>query len=126
MVLYCQVEKNMRLLSFLLLIILFVSCKKDKDQWAYGTVTSQGSCLGGAWLITIDNPDSEKYNFLCPYNPISSFYPPCASQVYIINLPAGLAMSGKKIRFSSWNIQLSCFSSTSAPNFIEASNISEQ
>lgn len=116
----------MRFYSFLLLTTLFISCKKDKDQWAYGTVTSQGSCLGGAWLITIDNPDSEKYPFLCTYDPISSFYPPCANQVYIVNFPASLAISGKKIRFSSWNIQPSCFSSTSAPNFIEASNISEQ
>jgi hypothetical protein len=117
----------MKLILLAISSFILFSCKKDASKTTVsGTVQQQEGCLPDSWLVAIDNPNSDKYSFIC-----KTFMPPsaslnCTNSIYIVNLPASMKQPGKKISFSGWNEQASCLSSRLAPRQVEALNIKEQ
>jgi hypothetical protein len=113
------------ILLIAVLSISFISCKKDKDSFATGTVTVKGSCFDDAWLIAIDNADPGKHKFLRASTiPTATFYN-CSNAVYI-RLPSTLAVSGTKIRFTWIATEASCLSYSEAPNHIQVKNLAKR
>ncbi|MGZ8523664.1 MAG: hypothetical protein ACXWV1_04505 [Chitinophagaceae bacterium] len=110
------------LFTFVLLLTL-ISCKKDNDNFTTGTVDIKAGCFTDSWLIAIDNPNPEKHSFLRNTAfPTATLYN-CSNAVFI-NLPASLAVPGKKIRFIYVDMQVSCLSYSEAPNHITVKNLS--
>jgi len=105
------------------LLFTFVSCKKDNDSLATGTVAIKGGCFTDSWLIAIDNPNPEKHAFLRNTAYPSGTLYNCSNAVFI-SLPASLAVTGRKIRFSFADMQASCLSYSEAPNHITVKNLS--
>lgn len=84
------------------LIMLAVSaCKKENQHPVQGTVLTVNS---GITVVAVENPDPNKYSFICsndmmiPEETINS----CTKNVFVLNLPGGLQVEGKKIQFSKY------------------------
>jgi len=111
------------ILFILVLLLTFISCKKDNDNFVTGTVDIKSGCFTDSWLIAIDNPNPEKHSFLRNTAfPTATLYN-CSNAVFI-NLPSSLAVTGRKIRFSYVDMQVSCLSYSEAPNHITVKNLS--
>lgn len=115
----------MKILFLFLLAIPFFSCEKDRDNSGSltGTVQVKGGCLQNTWLVAIDNPDADKYSFICDEPALTGTLYNCTNAVYITNLPQQVAQAGKKIRFSFRKEMPSCLSYSFAAAHIEAENI---
>jgi hypothetical protein len=111
----------MRIPALLLLVVLISSCTKQGDYYVSGVVMDGQGCYPGSRLVWIDHPLPGPYDFLCKDAPPSGMN--CGDAVYIMNMPASLAVTGQKVRFKGWTQKVSCFSSTTAPNHIEVEDI---
>ena len=110
-------------LFIFVLLLTFISCKKDNDNFVTGTVDSKAGCFTDSWLIAIDNPNPEKHSFLRNTAfPTATMYN-CSNAVFI-SLPSSLGVTGRKIRFSYVNMRGSCLSYSEAPNHITVKNLS--
>ncbi len=110
-------------LSIFVLLFAFLSCKKDKDNVATGTVDIKAGCFTDSWLIAIDNPNPERHAFLRNTAFPSGTIYNCSNAVFI-SLPPSLAVTGRKIRFFYVETQASCLSYSEAPNHITVKNLS--
>lgn len=95
----------MKYLYILIAVSLVTStgCKKDKKyEEVTATIVEKSGYGYVTYAAVVDNPDPKKYSFLCEIDPISSYWPQysCADHIFFKNLPASLAVVGKKIRFS--------------------------
>ncbi len=118
-----------KILVFFFLTAIFIGCTKSNNAFITGTVVAQPSCASNAWLVRIDNPQARLYSFLCSQETalISSALYNCGNSVFILNMPAALAVDVKKIKFSKWEDKgLWCFSSNLAPHHLEVADLSEQ
>jgi hypothetical protein len=112
----------MKILGLFLLLIVAVSCnKKEEDYYVYGTVVDGQGCYAGSRLVWIDHPLPVAYDFLCKDAPASGMN--CGNSVFVMDIPASLAVTGQKLMFRGWTTKVSCFSSTTAPNHIEVKDI---
>ena len=120
-------EKNTMqkaLFFILILVVSFMSCKKDNDNSITGTVQVKGGCFLDSWLVAIDNPDPAKHSFLRATSFATATLYNCSNAVFITLMPE-LAKAGTKIRFSGiTNYGVSCLSSSEAPNHITAEKMS--
>lgn len=119
----------MRYFLLITAILLICSCKKDElKQTVMATVQQKGGCFGNSWLVLIEDPDPDRYSFICktsmPPGSSSSFN--CTNSIYIVNLPASMAKLGTRISFSGWKELASCLSSSFAATHVEAYNIKER
>jgi hypothetical protein len=57
-------KKRICFILFSLLLVSFLSCKKDTEIVGTGTVIAQSGCYADTWLVAIDNPDFSKQPFL--------------------------------------------------------------
>ena len=117
----------MKYISFILVSLLLISCKKDEEKINItGIVAQKAGCGQNTWLVVIENPDPDKHTFLCKNEspPVSGYN--CTNSVYIVNMPASLAIAGKKISFSRWNELLSCLSASAASPHLEVFDMKEK
>lgn len=106
-----------------LLLAGFLSCKKDNDGVATGTVLNQNGCFSDYYLVVIDNPDYSKHSFLRP-----SVLSSCAtcfncSNSAFVQLASPFATPGTRIRFSYIESIPSCLSSSEAPGHVKVKNL---
>jgi hypothetical protein len=112
------------LILTMLLVSAFASCKKENDIIIDATLIQQSGCMPGAWLVDIADPNHSRHPFLCNQPPSPSSLD-CSNTVIILNVPSGLAQTGKKVRFSKWDDKgIMCFSSTQAPTHLEVYDLS--
>lgn len=114
----------MRYILIGLLLIAVLSCKKNNEDFVTGTVTDQSGCFGDSYLVAIDNPDFSKQPFLRP-----SVIPACVacyncSNSVFIRLSPSFNIPGTRIKFLYDDTQLSCLSSSEAPNHITVKKVS--
>ena len=114
----------MRQILFFIFAILFVgiSCSKNNDNFVTGRVEIKGGCFPDSWLVSIDDPNPEKQSFLRATVLAGTAYN-CSNAVFI-NLPSSLATQGTRIRFTYTGTEVSCLSSSEAPNHIKVKNLS--
>ena len=122
----CQ-SKNCSMKSlvyYLLISVLFISCKKDTNSEITGTVIRQGGAMPDFYQVEIDNPGNiSSYSFFCDK---SATMPPvgqynCRNSIFITNLPSSLKVIGAKIIFSKYkNLGANpIWSSTYVPRDVE-------
>jgi len=117
----------MKCFLFILSLSLLISCKKDEGKnYVAGVIVQKGGCGINTWLVAIENPDPNRQSFLCKNEPSPPIGYNCTNSVYIVNLPASLAIAGKKIGFSRWNELASCLSASAAPPHLEVFDITEK
>lgn len=93
-------------MKYLIILVLFcvfssLSCKKDSRPTVIVTIAEKSGFGVNLYAAIVENPDPAVHNFLCTLGasdpkPIYN----CTNAVYINNLPAALAVPGKKIKFS--------------------------
>ncbi|MBX3241005.1 MAG: hypothetical protein KIT80_15975 [Chitinophagaceae bacterium] len=89
-----------KILPILIAVTVF-GCKKENNHPVKGTVLTVNS---GITVVAVENPDPNKYSFICsndmmiPEETINS----CTKNVFVLNLPGGLQVEGKKIQFSKY------------------------
>jgi hypothetical protein len=108
------------------LLCLIGSCRKDKHEWVFATVTSQQGCFTNSRLVRIDHPDHKTLSFLCDTSVaiITGTFIHCGNAVVILDFPSSLSQDGTKIKFRRWKFYSpSCYSSSGAPNHVEAEDI---
>lgn len=96
----------MKYVYILLAICLFtaMACKKDAGPTITVTVTEKVSWgIDSAYAAIVDNPDPSIHKFLCTLGASEPkpFYN-CTNAVYIRNLPASLAVAGKRVTFQKY------------------------
>lgn len=116
-------KKVMRQTLFFISALLFLglSCSKNNDNFVTGRVEVKGGCFPDSWLVSIDNPNPEKYSFLRAAVLSGTAYN-CSNAVFI-SLPSSLTTTGTKIRFTYTGTEVSCLSSSEAPNHIRVKNL---
>ncbi|AXY72982.1 hypothetical protein D3H65_02920 [Paraflavitalea soli] len=120
----------MKYVYILLTVCLFSSMKCDKDgsNSVIVTVTEQSTFGDKPWACIVENPDLSKHGFLCsiPAGQSKPVYS-CADAVYIKNLPANLAVPGKRIIFYGYSDagQPALFSSINHAHELTVSNAQE-
>jgi hypothetical protein len=92
----------MKYLYILLAVCLFSSmkCSKDGPKGVIVTVAEKATFDNNTYACMVENPDLSKHSFLCSLDagaPRPTYN--CTNAIYIKNLPAGLAVPGKKIVF---------------------------
>jgi hypothetical protein len=120
------------LVSFLLIIALFIACKKDTDYPEItGTVISQTGASLNSYLVEIDTLDNHSsYSFFCENSvtmpPVGSYN--CRNSIFITNLPSTLKVNGMKIVFSKYkNLGANpLWSSTYVPRDVEVYDAREK
>jgi hypothetical protein len=112
----------MRYLLICLLLISFLSCKKENDEFITGTVIEAGGCFGDSFLVAIDNPDLSEHSFLRPAVICPACYN-CSNAVFI-SLSSSLRNPGARIKFLYTELQVSCLSYSEAPNHITVRKLS--
>lgn len=111
------------LLLIFILLLLSLSCTKNNDDFVTGRVEVKGGCFPDSWLVSVNNPDPKKYSFLSEAGIVSATAFNSSNAVFI-NLPSSFAATGTRIRFKYIEMQVSCFSSTMAPNHIKVKDLS--
>lgn len=89
------------LLSSAFLLVFSTGCKKSDQPLVVEATIEQ--VIGKEVFVRVHNTDSKKYSFLCEADPVITPNPmgiPCASGIFILNLPDVLIVEGKQIRFS--------------------------
>lgn len=116
-------KKAMRQTLFFIsaLLILGLSCSKNNDNFVTGRVEVKGGCFADSWLVSIDNPNPQKYSFLRA-TVLSGTAFNCSNAVFI-SLPLSLSSQGTRIRFTYTGTEISCLSSSEAPNHIKVKNL---
>lgn len=111
---------------FLIFTLLFLSlsCTKNNDDFVTGRVEVKGGCFSDSWLVSIDNPNPQKYSFLRA-TVLSGTAFNCSNAVFI-GLPSSLAATGTRIRFIYTGTEASCLSSSEAPNHIRVKNLARR
>ncbi|MFC0772839.1 hypothetical protein [Terrimonas alba] len=112
------------LLPIFTLLFLSLSCTKNNDDFVTGRVEVKGGCFADSWLVSIDNPDPDKYSFLRA-TVLSGTAFNCSNAVFI-NLPSSLGTTGTRIRFKYISTEVSCLSSSEAPNHIMVKNLARR
>lgn len=80
-----------------------IKCKKDARTAVTVTIVEKSGFGTNSYAAVVENPDPAKHNFLCTLG--ASEPKPmynCTNAVYITNLPANLAVTGKRIVFSHY------------------------
>jgi hypothetical protein len=104
--------------------IILTACTKEKNFVATGTVINNLGCFANTSMVEIDNPDPAKFSFICNENQPGLN---CKNAVFIMNMPAHLAVPGKKVTFSIWkDMGLQCLSSSYGAHHLEVMDIKEQ
>lgn len=105
-----------------------LSCRKDARPTVIVTIAEKSGFGVNIYAAIVENPDPAIHKFLCTLGasdpkPIYN----CTNAVYINNLPAALAVPGKKITFSNYkdNGQPLLFSSINHAHELEVSNPGE-
>lgn len=92
----------MKYLYILLAFCAFssVKCSKDGRPAVVVTVTEKSGFGTNIWAALVENPDPAKHKFLCTLGPNEPkpIYN-CTNAVYLKDLPANLAVAGKRIEF---------------------------
>ena len=114
----------MRIIFFTLVLGCFISCMKDNDGLATGTLIEQKGCFADSYLVAIDHPDFSNQPFLRPavFSACVACYN-CSNAVFI-RVPASFGVSGTRIKFSYVSSEISCLSSSEAPAHIIVKNLS--
>ena len=111
------------LYSFLLILCIPVlSCKKDQDNFATGTVIEKKGCFGDSFLVAIDDPDPSKHKFLRATIQSCAACYNCSNAAFL-HLSPPFTTTGTRIRFSFTGTETSCLSSSEAPEHITVKNI---
>jgi hypothetical protein len=110
-----------RLIS--LLLIFFLSCKKDNDGSATGTVIEKSGCFADSYLVAIQNPNPSNQPFLRPTVLSCAACYNCSNAVFI-RLSTDLSNPGTRIKFQYNDTQASCLSSSEAPVHITVKKLS--
>lgn len=120
-------------MKYLIILILFcvfssLSCKKDSRPTVIVTIAEKSGFGANLYAAIVENPDPAVHNFLCTLGtsdpkPIYN----CTNAVYINNLPAALAVPGKKIKFANYkdNGQPLLFSSINHAHELAVTNPTE-
>ena len=112
--------------NLLLFIFLFMfttlSCKKENSLLVSGIVVESKGCLPDSWLVAILDPDFSKHPFLHPTVLDCAACYNCSNSVFI-SLNPELAVPGTKIRFEYDQTEVSCLSSSEAPEHIRVKEI---
>jgi hypothetical protein len=115
-----------------LCLLAFTACKKDKKSSQVTVTIAVKSGFGinsNTYAAVVENPDPAVHSFLCviPANQQPGPTYSCANAVYINNLPANLAVPGKKVTFSHWkdNGQPALFSSINHAHELEVHDARE-
>ncbi len=112
--------------NLLLFIFLFMfttlSCKKENSLLVSGIVVESKGCLPDSWLVAILDPDFSKHPFLHPTVLDCAACYNCSNSVFI-SLNPDLAVPGTKIRFEYDRTEVSCLSSSEAPEHIRVKEI---
>lgn len=112
--------------NLLLFIFLFMftrlSCKKENSLLVSGIVVESKGCLPDSWLVVILDPDFSKHPFLHPTVLDCAACYNCSNSVFI-SLNPDLAVPGTKIRFEYDRTEVSCLSSSEAPEHIRVKEI---
>jgi len=95
------------LISYLLISILFIGCKKETTYPEItGTVFNQPGEFSNYYIVEIDNVNSQtSYPFFCTGTNVPIMPPPyqnCRNAIFITNLPDSLRVHGMKIVFSRY------------------------
>lgn len=114
---------KIRCLLITLVLAFFLSCQKDNDAFATGTVMEQSGCFADSYLVAIDNPGSSTQPFLRPTVLTCVACYNCSNAVFI-RLSSPFSTIGAKIKFSYIETELTCLSSSEAPNHITVKNLS--
>ena len=111
------------------LCLLAFTCKKDTTPLATVTIMEKSPFGTNIYAAIVENPDPAVYSFLCTL-PAGQGKPTysCENAVYINNLPANLAVPGKKITFNHWidNGQPALFSSINHAHELEVHGVTEK
>jgi len=120
------------LVSYLLIFVLFIACKKDTTYPEItGTVISQTGATLNSYLVEIDSVDRQaSYSFFCANSvtmpPVGSYN--CRNSIFVTNLPPSLKVNGLKIVFSKYkNLGPNLlWSSTYVPRDVEVYDAKEK
>lgn len=86
--------------------LMAIQCKKDDGytRQAVTVIIAEKSVHNNTTYAAIVETPAASYSFICSNVSDLGFLPTysCKNAVYITNLPASLAVPGKKIRFSQW------------------------
>lgn len=120
----------MKYLYILLAVCLFSSmqCDKDGSQTVIVTVAEKSGFGENTYACLVENPNPALHKFLCTLGasdpkPIYN----CTNAVYIKNLPANLAVPGKRVIFYGYhdNGQPALFSSINHAHELSVNNPQE-
>ncbi len=113
-----------KLFTILILILLFSACKKNNELFVTGEVVSKNGCFQDAYLVAINNPDPSRHKFLrSAFITCTACYN-CSNSVFI-RLPDDMNDIGLKIRFRYSATDISCLSSSDAPQHIQVTDLSK-
>ena len=89
-----------------------------------GTVIEKSGCYTDTYLVAIENPDPSRHKFLRPTTLACAACYNCSNAVFLHLSPA-LSAAGTRVRFSYIGKEISCLSSSEAPEHVKAKNISK-
>ena len=110
-------------------ILASLSCKKDSKAVTVIVTIAHKSAFGpNLYAAIVENPDPAIHKFLCTLgtgDPKPTYN--CTNAVYVNNLPANLAVVGKRIAFTSYkdNGQPLLFSSINHAHELEVTRPTE-